>query len=142
MYSLADAEYFYNKKTKEVIPRKAYEKLLEDETKGVKSYQGILAIEKRLGFEFCYRDEDGTFSLPCADYKKRMVIEGLEEAKTAGGLTPTELRVAELVKQAKSNNEIAESLKIGEGTVRTHLRNVFKKLNITSRAALIIKEIN
>ena len=56
-------------------------------------------------------------------------------------LTPTEYKIAILVKQAKRNKEIAEVLKISEGTVRTHLRSIFRKLKIKSRAELIIKEL-
>jgi len=56
-------------------------------------------------------------------------------------LTPTEHEVAKLVKQAKRNKEIADIIEIGEGTVRTHLRSIFRKLKIKSRAELIIKEL-
>jgi DNA-binding CsgD family transcriptional regulator len=56
-------------------------------------------------------------------------------------LTSTEYKIALLVKQAKRNQQIADELGIGEGTVRTHLRSIFKKLKIKSRAELIIKEL-
>jgi DNA-binding CsgD family transcriptional regulator len=56
-------------------------------------------------------------------------------------LTEMEYEVAMLVKQAKRNKEIADELGIAEGTVRTHLRSIFKKLKIKSRAELIIKEL-
>ena len=56
-------------------------------------------------------------------------------------LTPTEMKITELVKQAKRNKEIADVLGITEGTVRTHMRSIFVKLNVKSRAELIIKEL-
>jgi DNA-binding CsgD family transcriptional regulator len=56
-------------------------------------------------------------------------------------LTPTEIKIAELVKKAKRNKEIADITRISEGTVRTHLRSIFKKLKIKSRTELIIKEL-
>jgi DNA-binding CsgD family transcriptional regulator len=56
-------------------------------------------------------------------------------------LTPREYKVVLLIKQAKRNKEIAEELGIGEGTVRTHMRSIFKKLKIKSRAELIIKDL-
>ena len=56
-------------------------------------------------------------------------------------LTPTEQKITSLVKQAKRNREIADIMEISEGTVRTHLRSIFRKLKIKSRAELIIKEL-
>ena len=56
-------------------------------------------------------------------------------------LTPMEYKIVQQVKQAKRNKAIAEELGITEGTVRTHLRNIFIKLKIKSRAELIIKEL-
>jgi len=57
------------------------------------------------------------------------------------GLTPTEIIITEYIKQAKRNKEIADIMGIGEGTVRTHLRSIFRKLKIKSRAELIIREL-
>lgn len=56
-------------------------------------------------------------------------------------LTKTEIEITKFVKQAKRNKEIAETMGITEGTVRTHLRSIFRKLKIKSRAELIIKEL-
>lgn len=55
--------------------------------------------------------------------------------------TVRELEIIALVKQAKSNKQIAEELGVGIGTVISHLRNIFIKLKIKSRAELIIKEL-
>jgi len=74
MFSLADAEYFYCKKTKKVMHRKAYEKLLKQKTKDIKSYDGIEAVQRRMGFDFCYKDSSGKFTLP-----NGTALEGLTE---------------------------------------------------------------
>ena len=74
MYSLADAEYFYSKKTRKAISRKAYEMLLEQKTKGVKSIDGIEAVQRKMRFDFCYKDKQGVFTKP-----NGTVLEGLEE---------------------------------------------------------------
>jgi len=74
MHSLADAEYFYNKKTGKAIHRKAYEMLLEQKTKGVKSIDGIEAVQRKMRFDFCYKDGKGVFTKP-----NGTVLEGLEE---------------------------------------------------------------
>jgi DNA-binding CsgD family transcriptional regulator len=51
-------------------------------------------------------------------------------------LTPTELRVAQLVSQGMSNKNVAELCWISPRTVAFHLRNVFTKTGVTSRGEL------
>jgi DNA-binding CsgD family transcriptional regulator len=51
------------------------------------------------------------------------------------GLTPREREVIGLVACGKTNHEIAGSLWISPGTVRTHLENIFEKLGVTNRTA-------
>lgn len=52
------------------------------------------------------------------------------------GLTPTELRIAEMVAQGLTNREVGESLFLAKSTVAWHLRHVFQKLGVESRAEL------
>ena len=51
-------------------------------------------------------------------------------------LTPTELRVAQLVSQGMSNKDVAALCWISPRTVAFHLRNVFSKTGVTSRGEL------
>lgn len=51
-------------------------------------------------------------------------------------LTPTERDVVQLVAQGLSNAAVGTRLLMGTGTVRTHLRSVFAKLEVKSRAEL------
>lgn len=51
-------------------------------------------------------------------------------------LTPTEVEVVALAAQGLSNQAIGAQLLIGAGTVRSHLRSIFGKLGVTSRAEL------
>jgi DNA-binding CsgD family transcriptional regulator len=51
-------------------------------------------------------------------------------------LTPTELRVAQLVSEGMSNKDVAALCWISPRTVAFHLRNVFTKTGVTSRGEL------
>jgi DNA-binding CsgD family transcriptional regulator len=66
---------------------------------------------------------------------------GLEPARRRhlepNRLTPRELAVARLVASGKSNREIANELVVSVHTVEFHLVNVFGKLGIKSRSALV-----
>ena len=51
-------------------------------------------------------------------------------------LTPREADVLELLQEGSTNAQIAQSLSIGLETVRTHARNIYRKLGISSRRDL------
>ncbi len=48
-------------------------------------------------------------------------------------LSNTELNILKLVSEGKTNQEIADNLFISVHTVKKHISNIFKKLNIKSR---------
>lgn len=51
-------------------------------------------------------------------------------------LTNAELRVVGLVKEGLTNPQIAQRLFVSAQTVKTHMKNVFRKLGVSSRAEL------
>ena len=53
-------------------------------------------------------------------------------------LTVREKEVLALVAKGASNSEIAEKLFVREVTVKTHLNNIFKKLNVTNRKQAVL----
>ena len=53
-------------------------------------------------------------------------------------LTPTELRVVELISTGYTNRSAAEALSVSTNTVNTHLRAVFRKLGVKSRVQLAL----
>ncbi len=53
--------------------------------------------------------------------------------KSFGELTPQERKVLDLVAEAKTNKEITCDLKISPATVKRHLENILRKLQLRSR---------
>ena len=58
--------------------------------------------------------------------------------KEGQSLTARQLQVISLVGQGLSNKEIANSLKISEGTVKQHIFAIFRLLSVSSRAKLAL----
>jgi DNA-binding NarL/FixJ family response regulator len=52
-------------------------------------------------------------------------------------LTPRETGILKLVAQGLHNKQIAEKLFISEGTVKVHMHNIYDKLQVDSRVALL-----
>lgn len=62
----------------------------------------------------------------------------LKKALMEAGLSPRESEVAVAVSRAKSNKEVANELFVTEKTVKFHLTNIYKKMQVKSRAQLIV----
>jgi DNA-binding CsgD family transcriptional regulator len=54
-------------------------------------------------------------------------------------LTARELQVVALVAEGRPNKQIAAELGISEWTVSTHLRRIYAKLDVDTRAAMVTK---
>jgi DNA-binding NarL/FixJ family response regulator len=53
-------------------------------------------------------------------------------------LTPKEREVLALIGRGLTNGEIADSLVVSEGTVKTHVNHLFAKLRLRDRAAAVV----
>ena len=53
------------------------------------------------------------------------------------GLSPRELQIARLVARGATNQAIARALDISTWTVSTHLRRIFAKLGVGTRAEMV-----
>ncbi len=54
-------------------------------------------------------------------------------------LTPRERQIAELVCQGLQNGNIARYLRIRPGTVKTHTRNIYRKVRVKSKIGMLLR---
>jgi len=66
-----------------------------------------------------------------------MLVTKLTASLTAEPVTDRELEVLAQLARGSSNKEISATLNISESTVKSHLRNIFTKLNVLSRTEAI-----
>lgn len=88
--------------------------------------------------------------LPVADMCQLQDLTGISFGATAGAtapgtraeaahLTPKEHQVLQLLADGLSTGDIAERTSTSPQTVRTHLKRVFRKLGVSSRAEAVMK---
>lgn len=65
-------------------------------------------------------------------------MNALQNVLIQKGLSNREAQIADLVSRGLSNKEIANQFFVTEKTVKFHLTNIYKKLNLKSRAQLIV----
>lgn len=78
---------------------------------------------------------------PSIARKAFSLIQKNKQKKNDFNLTQRELEVLNLVTNGLSNKIISEELFISVDTVRNHLRNIYKKLNVNSRTQAVIVSI-
>lgn len=57
-------------------------------------------------------------------------------------MSPREVQVAKLVCRGLNNEEIAKDLKIKRGTVKTHLRNIYRRVRVKNKIAMLLKFVD
>lgn len=68
-----------------------------------------------------------------------LVNETLPNEGWKDRLTEREQQVAGLILESQTNKEIAATLEITERTVKAHVHNIFEKLGVSDRLALVLK---
>lgn len=89
---------------------------------------------------FCDPDAAGTIELGFSDADSTDAVGtgGADPGLTlATNLTPQEVRVLRLVGQGLSNEDIARRMFVAPSTVRSHLKHVYRKTGLKSRAEAV-----
>jgi ATP/maltotriose-dependent transcriptional regulator MalT len=76
------------------------------------------------------------------DLGRRAGLKMPREFRRTEGLSAREREVYELMRQGRTNQEIARTFFISESTVKVHVRHIFEKLGVHSRAEAAAAEIN
>jgi len=80
--------------------------------------------------------DQSRISLLSNEIKKSKTNVQNEGEKIASILTSRQYEVFQLIKEGKSNKEIMSSLYIEQSTLKSHINQIYKKLNIKSRREL------
>lgn len=81
---------------------------------------------------------DGHIFIP-ADIKAQIDAIAEDDEHTLADITPRQLEVLALLSQGLSNCKIAESMFISEHTVKSHVKQLFQKLEADNRLACVTK---
>jgi DNA-binding NarL/FixJ family response regulator len=54
-------------------------------------------------------------------------------------LTPREIEISKLICRGLSNEDIANAVDIRYGTVKTHIRNIYRRVHVKSKVAMLLR---
>ncbi|WP_232630146.1 response regulator [Methylobacterium sp. Leaf118] len=60
-------------------------------------------------------------------------------AERVARLTPQQMRVLSMIRQGKLNKQIAHELQVGDSTVKAHVSEILRKLEVISRTQIVIE---
>ena len=92
-----------------------------------------------INFHIVYNLIRGSMYEPrAAEDRGEMMRGNLDRMAEDCGLTPREKQIALLLCEGRNNAQIAEELDISESTVKTHIHNVLRKMNMASRTEVVV----
>ena len=66
-------------------------------------------------------------------------MEAVDRTRLAEPLTPAERRVLELLPTHLTDAQMAEQLFVSRNTVKSHIKSVYRKLEVSSRADAVVR---
>lgn len=81
-------------------------------------------------------DDNSLFNRPIVDLLDEKQLSYLQKRYH---MSPRELQVAKLVCQGFNDEEIAKDLNLKHGTVKTHLRNVYRRVRVRNKITLLLR---
>lgn len=85
----------------------------------------------------------GNLAMNDAQYKKPKLIlldkKQWSHVQNMYNLTPREREIAEQICQGLGNGGIAKNLRIKPGTVKTHTRNIYRKVRVKNKIAMLLR---
>jgi DNA-binding CsgD family transcriptional regulator len=74
---------------------------------------------------------------PPASYRRSIIATHPQPYRTTVSLTPAEARVLSLLATYRTLAAIGDELGISRPTVKTHVRHIYKKLGVNTRAGAV-----
>ena len=65
--------------------------------------------------------------------------QGQNQQQHVNSLTIRERQIVLIVAEGFSNKEVGRQLNLSEGTVKVHLHNIYNKLGVKNRTALVVR---
>ena len=81
----------------------------------------------------------GNIYLPTGYEPPQAAVTASDLAQRLASLTPQQLRVLKMLRQGMLNKQIAYELSVGETTVKAHVSEILRKLNVASRTQAVIE---
>jgi DNA-binding CsgD family transcriptional regulator len=98
-----------------------------------------LTLERGPGPDFSERDRAVLTLL--GPHLDRAYLDAERRRHPVPRLTPRQKDLLRLLAAGHTNTQIARRLGISEGTVRTHLENIYERLQVSSRAAAVTRAL-
>jgi DNA-binding CsgD family transcriptional regulator len=99
--------------------------------------QLVDAIDRRAGAPAGEPEDKVILDVEVSGVRCVLVRRPPETGRPEGALSPREREIARMVAKGYPNKVIARVLEISSWTVSTHLRRIFAKLGVSSRAAMV-----
>ena len=96
-----------------------------------------LALHRDPGPDFSERDR--ALLTLIRPHLHQAYLDAERRRASSPGLTPRQMDLLRLVADGHTNLQIARRLDISEGTVRTHLENIYSRLGVSSRTAAVLR---